>query len=158
MRKIVALLVLSAACLTAAAPAGAVHLYRGPGGGCTPAAGELGESSVEAPAHVEMLHNTYRDGATNAPLTFVAPGKAVRWTWNSEHCHSATAVEFDSGFHYPESEPATPLLLPGVFEYPVPEFEAPTLAYTRTFDEPGVYQYSCVHHAAIGMVGFVVVG
>jgi plastocyanin len=30
--------------------------------------------------------------------------------------------------------------------------------FTAKFDQPGTYDYSCVHHGSLGMVGQVVVG
>ena len=152
------LAMLGLAVLTAS-PAGAVHFYRGPGSGCTPAEGEIraeGDTG-EVAAEVLMLHNTFNDAETLLPVTEIQVGDAVRWTWNSEHCHSVTASEFDSGYHYPAPEPGTPAGVPGLFDYPAPEMEDTSLAYTLTFDEPGTYTYSCVHHAAIGMTGVVVV-
>ena len=153
-------ILLAAATLVATASlAGAVHFYRGPGGGCTPAEGELGEGPVApAPgAKVLMLHNTFHDGVSGTPVTRVAVGEAVVWTWNSAHCHSVVAGAFYSGFHYPAREPGTPAALPGLLHYPVPETSA-SLSYTRTFAEPGEYRYACEHHGAIGMVGVVIVG
>ena len=139
--------------------AGAAHLYRGPGGGCTPNDGAIG-AAVEPAATVIMGHNTYNDLATAAlPITVIDAGEAVQWTWNSAHCHSVTgtaATGISSGYHYPTSQPTTPAVAPNLFHYPVPEL-APTLSYTKVFDTPGTFQYSCVHHAGIGMVGIVVV-
>lgn len=148
--------------LTLAPLAAAVHFYRGPGGSCSPADGALGDAPVDGGATVLMLHNTYHDLATGLPVTVIAAGESVTWLWASEHCHSATSGlngtggAFDSGFHYPALEPATPAVLPGLFHYPVPTLQ-PTLGYTQVFDAPGVYPYSCVHHAIIGMQGVVVV-
>ncbi len=142
-----------------AVPAGAIHFYRGPGGGCTPASGDLTDQvQPQGPiaASVLMLHNTYHDVSSGSPVTRVDAGQAVRWTWNSAHCHSVSAAEFNSGFHYPTAAPGSPRVLPGLFDYPVPEL-SPTLSYTRTFTTPGIYTYSCVHHGAIGMAGVVVV-
>ncbi|HEV8359424.1 MAG TPA: plastocyanin/azurin family copper-binding protein [Candidatus Thermoplasmatota archaeon] len=146
--------------LLALAPAiGAVHLYRGPGGGCTPAVGNLGDPlpSGGATKTVLVLHNTYLDTSTGLPLTVINVGDTVTWTWNSEHCHSVQdGASIDSGFHYPEPTPTTPLLLPGLVEYPVPTLE-PKLSYTLTFPAPGVYNYICIHHNLIGMHGTVIV-
>lgn len=153
---------LAAALLVAAAPAAwAPHFYRGPGGGCTPADGELSNGGTgQVAATVLMLHNSFNDAATGLPVTVVNAGQAIRWTWNSEHCHSATSTaaggDINSGFHYPSDEPTTPSLAPGVFHYPVPTM-TPTLAYTHTFTTPGVFTYNCVHHNVLGMVGVVVV-
>ncbi|MCA1814388.1 MAG: hypothetical protein LC624_10635, partial [Halobacteriales archaeon] len=91
--------------------------------------------------------------------------------WSSAHCHSATggspagAAGWDSGFVYPAQAPPTPELVPGFVDYPVPELGqlgpidtgAPSLSFTHTFAEPGVFTYYCVHHVEIGMVGVIVV-
>ncbi|HVE94202.1 MAG TPA: plastocyanin/azurin family copper-binding protein [Acidimicrobiales bacterium] len=136
--------------------AGAVHFYRGTGQGCSAADGALG-AAVTPAATVMLGHNTYHDPATGfLPVTVINAGEAVQWTWNSAHCHSVNGSGFASGFHYPASTPTTPAVAPGALHYPVPEV-APTLSYTRTFPTAGTFQYSCVHHAAIGMAGIVVV-
>ena len=143
-------------------PAQAVHWYRGPGGGCSAADGELTDASdgivPAADATVRMEHNLFRDVDAGTPVTTIPAGGSVRWTWNSAHCHSARAddLSWTSGYFYPAQAPASPQVVPGFFEYPVLE-ERPTLAFTRTFPTPGEYRYSCEHHATIGMVGVVIV-
>ena len=133
--------------------ASASHLYRGAGGGCTPATGATGEA-VSPAATVMLGHYSYHDlGTALLPVTVISVGDAVQWTWNSAHCHSVTGPAFDSGFHYPTTAPTTPLVNNA---YYVPEI-APTLSWTQTFDTPGTFQYSCVHHAGLGMRGVVVV-
>jgi len=140
--------------------AGAFHLYRGPGGGCTPAVGNLGDAIPAAgpTTTVLMLHNAFIDLATPSPVTVIHVGDTVTWTWNSEHCHSVRAQDFSfySGFHYPEPTPTTPELLPNLVDYPVPTL-APTLSYTHTFTAAGTFLYDCEHHNVIGMQGVVVV-
>ncbi|HEX9696785.1 MAG TPA: plastocyanin/azurin family copper-binding protein [Actinomycetota bacterium] len=156
IRRISVMLALLAA-FGVAAPAGAVHFYRGPGGGCTPADGALSDGgSGTVAGTIKVLHNTFADAATGLPVTRIGAGEALTWTWNSAHCHSVQAAEFYSGFHYPAPEPTSPALVSGVFDYPVLE-ENPTLSYTITFDTPGIYPYACEHHAAIGMNGLVIV-
>ena len=134
-----------------------IHFYRSTDGGCAAADGAIGEAVAPA-ATVLLGHNTYNDPATALlPVTIINAGEAVQWTWNSAHCHSVSGGgTFESGFLYPTTVPSTPQAVPGFAEYPVPELE-PTLSYTRTFPTAGTFQYSCVHHAAIGMVGVVVV-
>lgn len=159
--RICLLLTTLAIVLSMTAPAHAVHWYRGPGGGCTPSAGETTdrtEPNGPVAATVRMEHNLFRDVASGGPVTRIAVGQAVRFTWNSEHCHSADAVDrsFASGFHYPQATPTSPQVLPGLFEYPALT-DAPTLAFTHTFTVPGTFRYACVHHAAIGMNGVVIV-
>lgn len=155
-RRLVGIVALLSA-IGASAPAGAVHLYRGPGGGCTPADGALSDGGAGSVAGtIGVLHNTFADAATGTPISRIAAGEALTWTWNSAHCHSVQADSFYSGYHYPATEPSSLALAPGVFHYPVLE-EAPSLSFTVTFDAPGIYTYICEHHAAIGMVGVVVV-
>lgn len=160
-RRMMAAVAVVALATVAGAPAGAVHFYRGPGGGCTPNDGALVEGDEPAPAAVAaeimVLHNTFNDAATGSPVTVIDAGDSVRWTWNSPHCHSVDGRPgFYSGYHYPTATPESPAVAPALFHYPVPD-TTPTLSWTRTFDEPGTYRYVCEHHAAIGMVGTVVV-
>jgi plastocyanin len=147
--------------------AGAVHFYRSGGGGCREATGELGTApgGNNAGATVLLLHNTYHDLATGAPVTVIEAGESVTWRWASLHCHSVTTSRggglgttdptFDSGFRYP-TQAGEVRVLPNFFDYPVPALEQ-DLTYTKTFATPGIYPYLCVHHAAIGMQGVVVV-
>ena len=166
MRKFVLAVAGVAMVMLMAAPgAQAVHFYRGSGGGCTPADGATTNdpaASGTVAATVLVMHNTFNDSATGLPVTTIKAGEAVRWTWNSSHCHSVgnkadtSPGGFYSGYHYPTATPESPQVVPGFFDYPVPDM-TPTLSYTRTFTTPGTYQYTCEHHAAIGMVGAVVV-
>jgi plastocyanin len=135
----------------------AFHLYRGPGGGCTPLDGATGDGAQVTPAAtVKMLHNVYTDTSNNLPVTHIRIGQAVKWTWNSVHCHSVTGGDFDSGFHYPTKEPTSIHAVPGFFDYPVLE-DVATLTYTHVFAAAGTFQYACVHHNVIGMQGVVIV-
>lgn len=151
---------------TTLAPAGdAVHFFRGGAGtGCTEATGATGDpASGLGGATVMMLHNTFNDAATGAPVTRITAGQSVTWKWASLHCHSVTqglanmpaAGGFTSGYHYPAQTGSLPPG-PSFFVYPVPEL-SPTYSYTETFSTPGTYTYYCVHHWAIGMQGAVIV-
>lgn len=143
--------------------AGAVHFFRGGQDlGCEPASGAIsddGSSAEDTDVTVNVLHNTYHDGEKLGPVTVIEPGDTVTWVWNSEHCHSVTGADeaFDSGFVYPEEPPDTPQAVPGFFDHPVPTLDEPSLTYSHTFEEPGVYPYACVHHSTIGMQGVVIV-
>lgn len=142
-------------------PAQAIHLYRGPGGGCTPADGVVtddpeNETGPEGAVEI-VLHNTFNDTSTNAPVTFIEAGQSIRWRWWSQHCHSVTGAGWDSGFHYPLEEPTSPKGVAGVVDYPVADGSDVTLEYVHTFKAPGTYMYQCVHHGLIGMQGVVVV-
>jgi plastocyanin len=149
-------LLLASALLLLVPAAGAVHFYRGPGGGCTPADGALGQAPTGMGAQVWMLHTSFLDLRTGTPVTIIAAGESVTWHWASAHCHSAFGPDWTTGFHYPVQAPPSPQVLPGLFDHPAPT-TAPTLSATRTFDAPGVYTYACEHHQVLGMVGVVVV-
>lgn len=160
--RIIVLLIAAMASLLLVAPeGGAVHFYRNDGSGCSQAASndltdDAGESGPIA-AVVDLGHNTFHDHSTLAPVTRVAVGEAVQWRWASLHCHSVRGSDgsFYSGYHYP-AQMGSLLVAQGFFDYPVPEL-VPELTYTHTFTEPGVFMYECEHHAAIGMVGVVIV-
>lgn len=151
-----------------AAHSDAVHFYRGPGGECSPASGELtddpdtsGDGKADSgpvEAEVVVLHNTFHDASSGTPVTRIEVGEAVRWNWNSSHCHSVRGSDgsFYSGFHYPEESPDSPEVAPGLFHYPVPD-PSPTLSYVHTFEEPGKFLYDCEHHGQAGMQGLVIV-
>jgi plastocyanin len=144
--------------------ADAVHWYRGPADGCTPADGELPVSPAPTPdATVLVLHDSYLDVSTGLPVTRISVGDSVRWEWWSSHCHSTEqgidksgTQLWDSGLHYPAADPGTPVLNPALFYYPVFD-TTPTLSFTYTFSAAGTYTYFCKHHAAIGMRGVVIV-
>jgi len=153
----------------------AIHWYRGPGGGCSPADGALTDDAEDTTpnvvATVVLGHNIFGEGVSGFGLeqlmpaqTTIKAGESIRWTWNSAHCHSVTSTGFagenqrvfDSGFHYPTTPPESPQVAPGALEYPLLD-ETPTLDYTHTFTAPGTYTYFCVHHSSIGMNGVVIV-
>lgn len=158
LARMTVVVALAGAMLTAPL-AEAIHFYRGPGGGCTPATGGLTDdtppSGVTA-ATVLMGHNSYHDASTGLPVTRIRAGESVRWTWNSAHCHSVTGPGIESGFHYPTTAPSSPRVVPGFFDYPLLEM-TPTLAFTHTFNTVGRFSYACVHHGLIGMQGVVIV-
>lgn len=150
--------------VAAAVPsAQAIHFYRtcDPPNGQGPASGTITDDpggSGPVAATVLMGHNTFTDASTGTPVTVVQAGQAVRWTWNSAHCHSVQSSVvgvFNSGFHYPATAPSTPRVH-DFFEYPVLEL-TPSLAFVHTFTTPGTYTYFCIHHTIIGMNGVVVV-
>lgn len=142
----------------------AIHWYRSPGfdGKCSEADGELTDPDAGTPTattEVRMLHNAFEDTSSGDSTTHVKVGEAVKWTWNSAHCHSAevlTGTEFNSGFHWPKTPPDFPPVaaVPGFFEYPLYD-ETPTLSYVHIFNAVGTFAYKCIHHASIGMVGTV---
>ena len=161
------------ALLILAARADAIHFYRGDAT-CTPRSGELSDDPVDdqgnavhgpVAAEIRMGHNYFSaapasdtEAVQPQNVTTIKVGDAVRWSWNSAHCHSVEANDgsWKSGYHYPTDPPESPQVLPGFFDYPVLD-ETPTLSYVHTFTEPGTYPYFCVHHEVIGMTGTIVV-
>lgn len=148
-----------AAVLGAMPGANAIHFYRGDcddNGTNDGRSGNLGSAAAPA-STVMLLHNTFNDAANGLPVTRIQTGEAVRWTWNSAHCHSVQSDgNWNSGFFYPTATPDSPQAVPGFFEYPVPETEA-GLSYTRVFPAAGTFLYYCIHHQNIGMRGVVIV-
>ncbi|MGH7855687.1 MAG: plastocyanin/azurin family copper-binding protein [Candidatus Binatia bacterium] len=141
------------------------HFFRGDEAGgcaseCCPATGEIGATSTDVGAVVDVFHNTYQESSTQVPLIVrIKAGQAVQWRWTSSHCHSVTADDgsFDSGFFYPVTAPeGQAKVISGFLDYPLPD-PNPTLTYTRVFAAPGTYPYHCVHHQIIGMEGVVIV-
>lgn len=166
MRRFILVIVAASALATAVPSAGAVHFYRGTGGGCSEADGALTDDPLGGTgpegAVVLALHNSFADASSFAPASVIDAGQSVTWKWASLHCHSITAGragvgsgQFESGFHYP-TETGSIALLPGLFHYPLPSTD-PQLSFTHTFAEPGTYTYFCVHHWMIGMQGVIVV-
>lgn len=81
---------------------------------------------------------------------WVEPGGTVTWV-NASGAHSATAYHPDNAGQ-PRRVPAgSSAWDSGVLTATDAEFEV-------TFDVPGVYDYYCIPHEAVGMVGTVVVG
>ena len=98
--------------------------------------------NAETTNAVAVFSNGYRDAQTGQPVTRVAAGETVTWTWESG-AHSVTAgvhaaaapAAFDSGVLIPSSpEPTT---------------------FSVTFDEAGAFAYYCKLHPT--MRGVVVV-
>ncbi len=136
--------------------AGAIHFYQGSGSGCQEAQpGHLGEGGT-GDRTVDVLHNTFNDASNGSPITTISAGDSVTWRWASVHCHSVSGTGWDSGFYWPSGASTDVHAVPGFFDYPLPD-DSPSLSYTRTFTEPGIHLYSCVHHAIIGMQGAVIV-
>lgn len=153
--------------LLMAQPALAIHFYRGTGSGCSAADGQLSDDPVngtgEIAAEVQLWHNSFYDPEapiTESNVTRINVGDAVKWTWNSAHCHSVqdslASPSINSGFHYPTFAPDSPKVVPGFFEYPVLT-DDPTLSFVHTFTQPGTYSYFCIHHVSIGMSATVIV-
>ena len=153
-RTTLPLLALAFAVAALAVPAGAIHLFplapNDPGGDCgTTLEADPGGSA----GHVGVEFFSFMDHSSGNSTTSVKPGDAVTWVWENPYCHSVTfkAAEIKgteggppAGFNGDEPQLTRP--------------EGSNNTFTAKFDEPGTYEYSCVHHASMGMAGKVVVG
>lgn len=136
-----------------AAPAQAVHIFP-----LTPAFDPLGHDCAKnlqpAPAAPERIVWTvgfsFIDTTSLSSNTSVTAGQTVSWQWLADHCHSVTFVDV--------RQPAGTQGAPG-FAPAQPELvrHGTGSAFSVRFDQPGVYNYLCVHHAGVGMSGVVTV-
>ncbi len=135
-------------------PAGAIHLFPlvpgDPFGDCGTT---LEPDPGDAAGHVGVEHFSFMDHSSGDSTTNVKAGDSVTWIWENPYCHSVTfqSAEIKST----EGGP------PGGFSGDEPQLTRPegsNNTFTATFEKPGTYGYSCVHHASMGMVGEVVVG
>ena len=135
-------------------PAGAIHLFPlapgDPGGDCgTTLQPDPGTSA----GHVGVAHFSFMDHSSGDSTTTVTAGDSVTWVWEVPYCHSVT---FSSG-----DIQGTDGKQPGGFDGEEPQLTRPegsNNSFTATFKTPGTYDYSCIHHASVGMTGQVVVG
>lgn len=131
-------------------PAHAVHLFP-----LTPVFDPLGHDCAKgltpapagAAATVDVAGFSFVDRSSNSSATFVVAGESVAWTWLLDHCHSITFADGRGTIGAAGFQPAQPELVRlGSGD-----------SFTFTFTSPGTYRYLCVHHAAVGMTGVVVV-
>lgn len=133
-----------------ASPASGIHLFPlvegDPGGSC--GAG-LAETPSASGAKVLVEYIYFKDQRTMSSTTEIKAGDSVTWVWGLPHCHSVTGASFGTfggppaGFNGKEPELVRP--------------EGDKNSFTVTFNQPGEYPYSCIHHASLGMAGKVVV-
>lgn len=117
----------------------------------TDAATDPDGTGTAADAEVTVRNFEFSDGDTGTPVTHVAVGDTVRWTWEGG-CHSVT-----QGVRGYGNEPVGPSAFDsGVRCTSYDEDGTPTTTFTVTFDQPGAYKYFCRPHPQ--MEGLVVVG
>jgi plastocyanin len=151
-RRVGTLAVLVAAMLVPAAPASAVHLFPLTPS-FDPAGHDCAKNLVAAPpgsaATVSVSGFSFSDSSGDSETSVVA-GQSITWRWGPDHCHSVTfggslgGTRGASGFQPPQPE-LVRLNGPGQD------------SFTLRFDQPGTFEYVCVHHASVGMRGRVVV-
>lgn len=82
---------------------------------------------------------------------FVTPGDTVRWE-NSEGTHSSTAYEKGN------AEAAVTRIPAGAESWNSGTFAKQGATFDHTFEVKGTYDYFCIPHRSLGMVGRIVVG
>lgn len=98
-----------------------------------------------------------RSDATGAKVGFsprglaIAPGDVVRWVMDGPNVHTTTAYHPSNGNAPLRMPPTARPWDSGFMMKPGDRFEV-------TFTVPGVYDYFCQPHEAVGMVGRIVVG
>lgn len=139
------------AAFTAAPPAEAVHLFPlvpgDPAGDCGTG---LTQGPGDSAGKVEVYGVFFEDQMTKSATTEIHPGQSVTWIWQFPHCHSVTAMGKTFGTYggKPVSFGKEPELI---------KPDGNRNAFTVRFDDPGTYEYACVHHASVGMKGTVIV-
>jgi plastocyanin len=140
-----------------AVPAGAVHLFPlfpgDPGGDC---GATLSADPGREATHVSVKGFFFTDEGTNSSTSQVHPGDSVTWRWDLPHCHSVTFKSQPAGAHVDSTDGKKP----GNFDGSQPQLvkpNGPANTFTVKFDVPGTYDYYCVHHQSVGMMGKVVV-
>ena len=134
---------------------------------CTAAAGDLGAAPTVGGAQVIVGLDSYLDATTRTPVTVIAAGESVTWTWDATnpYCHSVSGTDWNSPgtpggrMHPAGAEAGLPLaVVTGPEFWPDPTNPpGAALSFTRVFDAPGTYTYACAEHMLIGMSGVVVV-
>jgi plastocyanin len=137
--------------LTGAAGAAAVGVGAGTAAGQEDSEGASDIEVEDGVYEVEMRTTEGQEYIFNPIGLHVEPGDTVRWV-NAAGSHSATAYAEDNGGaserRIPEgAEPWNS----GVFTETGAEFE-------YTFEEEGTYDYFCIPHKSLGMVGRVICG
>ena len=151
-RRVGTLGVLVTAMLVPAAPASAVHLFPLTPS-FDPAGHDCAKNLVAAPpgsaATVSVSGFSFTDSSGDSQTSVVA-GQSITWRWGPDHCHSVTfggslgGTSGASGFQPPQPELVR---LNG----------SGRDSFTLRFDQPGTFDYLCVHHGSVGMRGRVVV-
>jgi plastocyanin len=143
--------------LTAAVPVGAIHLFPlfpgDPGGDC---AQKLAPAPGTSAGQVGVSYFTFDDRTSGSSTTTIKVGQSVTWKWTVPYCHSVNSKTGPAGAQGFGTEGGPP----GGFRHDQPQLVRPNGSndsFTVTFTVPGTYEYYCIHHQSVGMVGKVVV-
>ena len=152
----IAVVVLSSFALQS--PAFAPHLFPlVPGDPLGDCAAKMKVAPAKMHAHVTSEGFFFFDDASNSSTTTIKAGQSVTWEF-LRFCHSVTSVSVPKGakkFSTYGGKGSAKGAVMGQDQLVKPDGDKST--YTVKFKVPGTYSYECIHHAAVGMTGTVVV-
>lgn len=139
--------------------AGAFHLFPlvpgDPTGDC---AAKLSSDPGGSAGHVGVSYATFEDHGSGSSTTTVKAGDTVTWVWEVPYCHSVQTKSVPSGAEpFSTDGGAGSAKGPPAGQDTLVKPEGSSNAFTATLTVPGTYDYYCVHHQSVGMVGKVVV-
>ncbi len=148
MRRVTLSTLVAAGLMVMAVPAGAVHLFPlVPGDPLGDCGTGLRPDPGDGAGRVRVGGFFFLDDATFRNVTTVTVGDAVTFEWVDPYCHSVTFAGSRGTQGLPLRDGEPQLIKP----------EGANASFTTRFTEPGTYDYFCVHHGSVGMVGSVVV-
>lgn len=157
MRKVVLVAVTIGVFVSVARPAGAVHLFPLFPGDPTGDCAARMNAPRKATANVVSEGFFFVDEATNSSTSTIRVGQTVQWEF-LRYCHSVTSVSVPKGAKkfttYGGKGSAKG---PAAGQDQLVKPDGDKSSYALTFKIAGTYRYQCVHHAAVGMTGTVIV-
>jgi plastocyanin len=139
--------------------AGAFHLFplvpNDPFGDC---AAKLSGDPGGSAGHVGVNYFTFEDHGSGTNTTTVKAGDSVTWVWEVPYCHSVQTKTVPSGGDpFSTDGGAGSAKGPPAGQDTLVKPSGSSNSFTVTLTVPGTYEYYCVHHQSVGMVGKVVV-
>jgi plastocyanin len=157
VRRSAVVAVLVATSFLIARPAFAPHLFPlVPGDPLGDCAAKM-QTPKDAAAHVVTEGFFFIDEQTMSSTTTIKRGQSVMWEF-VRFCHSVTSVSVPKkakkfSTYGGKGSAKGPVM--GQDQLVKPDGDKSN--YTVKFKVPGTYRYECIHHAAVGMTGTIVV-
>ena len=157
-RYLVPLLAIAGA-LVLVSTAGAFHLFplvpNDPFGDC---AAKLSGDPGGSAGHVGVSYVTFEDHKSGSSTSTVKSGDSVTWVWEVPYCHSVQSKAVAAGAAPFSTDGGTGSAKgPPAGQDTLVKPEGSNNAFTVTLTVPGTYEYICVHHERLGMMGKVIV-
>ncbi len=158
MRRIAVIAAVVASSFALQSPAFAPHLFPvvpgDPGGDC---AAKMKKDPAGAQARVTSEAFFFFDESSNSSTSTIGVGQKVTWEF-LRFCHSVTSVSVPKKakkFSTYGGKGSATGPVAGQDQLVKPDGDRST--YSVKFKVPGTYKYECIHHAALGMTGTIVV-